>query len=573
MKIRFSIFLIIFFLSANINAAISQSGITGLKQLDSNGIVQLISGNQLTGFISDGPFQGPITHSYYKNGKYETIFDNKIYRGIWKVENKRLCSKKNTASNFNCVYWYTGSKDGGTYAYIIAQGKIFQQFHENVSLDQLDSGSIETETIIEYVTETIVESDNGASIEETAISTGQKKIETIIANGIGTSIQDAAQNAAENALTQAVGSFIDATTLMEKHTVITDGIVSRSKVINKDIKEYSQGSIQFFEILDTKQTSGIFRLTARVDVRIEDFRAYIKELASGTQEVGAGLFAQMKTDQDNTQDRMSLVIDKILMPIIAGEVHDIEIQAPMPLKRFIEICPSIEEEMFFGLFPWNKTSNIPQPCEVAEDGIKERSNVVVIPFSISLKDEFFENMTNIFDNISNSKKELFGNDSINKQQWISGKDDFLVVNNKGAGASSAKFYVLDDFDDESRDYLINKDKQEEGWWRSKRCSSNLIFKILDQNSNVLLSKESRVCADYNSYDVASSLNNKGYAYIPGNKKGEYNRQNLGILSLFIPYKYGSIRQIFAKRNYFLLVRFSPDVLQKAASVEISYVQN
>ena len=71
MKIRFSIFLIIFFLSANINAAISQSGITGLKQLDSNGIVQLISGNQLTGFISDGPFQGPITHSYYKNGKYE----------------------------------------------------------------------------------------------------------------------------------------------------------------------------------------------------------------------------------------------------------------------------------------------------------------------------------------------------------------------------------------------------------------------------------------------------------------------------------------------------------------------
>jgi hypothetical protein len=281
----------------------------------------------------------------------------------------------------------------------------------------------------------------------------------------------------------------------------------------------------------------------------------------------------MKTEQDNTANRMSLIIDKILVPITAGEVHNIEIQAPMPLKRFIEICPSIEEEMFFGLFPWNKMSGNLQPCEVAEHGIKERSNVVVIPFSISLKDEFFENMTNIFDNISNSKKELFGNDSINKQQWISGKDDFLVVNNKGAGASSTKFYVLDDFDDESRDYLINKDKQEEGWWRSKRCSSNLIFKILDQNSNVLLSKESRVCADYNSYDVASSLNNKGYAYIPGNKKGEQNYKNLGILSLFIPYKYGSIRQIFAKRNYFLLVRFSPDVLQKAASVEISYVQN
>ncbi len=48
------------------------------------------------------------------------------------------------------------------------------------------------------------------------VNAEQKEIETIIANGMGTSIQDAAQNAAENALTQAVGSFIDATTMMEK---------------------------------------------------------------------------------------------------------------------------------------------------------------------------------------------------------------------------------------------------------------------------------------------------------------------------------------------------------------------
>ncbi len=52
------------------------------------------------------------------------------------------------------------------------------------------------------------------------INAEQKKIETIIANGIGTSIQDAAQNAAENALTQAVGSFIDATTMMEKQYLL-----------------------------------------------------------------------------------------------------------------------------------------------------------------------------------------------------------------------------------------------------------------------------------------------------------------------------------------------------------------
>jgi len=73
-KLLFTIGLI--FLSLNINAEISQSGITNLKQLDSNGIIELISGNQLSGFISDGPFQGPIVQTFCKNGKYETIIEN-----------------------------------------------------------------------------------------------------------------------------------------------------------------------------------------------------------------------------------------------------------------------------------------------------------------------------------------------------------------------------------------------------------------------------------------------------------------------------------------------------------------
>ena len=82
---------ILIFLSLNINAEISQSGITNLNQLDSNGINELISGNQLTGFISDGPFEGPVVQTFFKNGKYETIFEGTIYKGVWKVENKKYC--------------------------------------------------------------------------------------------------------------------------------------------------------------------------------------------------------------------------------------------------------------------------------------------------------------------------------------------------------------------------------------------------------------------------------------------------------------------------------------------------
>ena len=131
--------------AVNINAGISQSGITVLRQLDNNLILNLINGKQLTGIISDGPFQGPISHTFYKNGKYETIIDDKIYSGIWKVERKKVCSKNNTSSEFNCVYWYKGLKDGRQYYYIVAYGKIFQEFNKVISLVQLNQEKKKTE--------------------------------------------------------------------------------------------------------------------------------------------------------------------------------------------------------------------------------------------------------------------------------------------------------------------------------------------------------------------------------------------------------------------------------------------
>jgi hypothetical protein len=142
-KLLISVALIL--LSLNINAAISQSGITNLKQLDKNGIIDLVNGNQLTGFISDGPFEGPIKQTYFKDGRYETIYEDRVFKGKWRAEGesyatpqgKKMCTKNNNATDWSCFYWYTGNKDGGTYAYIIAQGQIFHQYHEIKSVVQI----------------------------------------------------------------------------------------------------------------------------------------------------------------------------------------------------------------------------------------------------------------------------------------------------------------------------------------------------------------------------------------------------------------------------------------------------
>ena len=112
-KIIFTIVLL--FVALNSNAAISQSGITNLKQLDKNGIIDLVNGNHLIGFISDGPFEGPITQTYFKDGTYETVYENKTYKGKWRAEgesyssvnDKKMCTKNNNASYeaiaYNCI--------------------------------------------------------------------------------------------------------------------------------------------------------------------------------------------------------------------------------------------------------------------------------------------------------------------------------------------------------------------------------------------------------------------------------------------------------------------------------------
>ena len=138
--------IVLLFVAFNSNAAISQSGITNLKQLDKNGIIDLVNGNQLIGFISDGPFEGPITQTYFKDGTYETVYENQTYKGKWRaegesyssVDDKKMCTKNSNASKWSCFHWYTGVKDGGTYAYVIAYGKIFHQYHEVKSVVQVN---------------------------------------------------------------------------------------------------------------------------------------------------------------------------------------------------------------------------------------------------------------------------------------------------------------------------------------------------------------------------------------------------------------------------------------------------
>ena len=112
MKKQFSIFLLIFFVSANINAEISGVSIHNLTQLYKEQIVKILVGNKLFGHYDDGDYRGPVEEMHYKNGDYEIVADGSTYRGKWKTINNQICYKQRDWIQFECVLVYVGFNDG-----------------------------------------------------------------------------------------------------------------------------------------------------------------------------------------------------------------------------------------------------------------------------------------------------------------------------------------------------------------------------------------------------------------------------------------------------------------------------
>lgn len=159
-----------------------------------------------------------------------------------------------------------------------------------------------------------------------------QEIRTVVAEGVGSDPQSAAQDAAQNALTNVVGSFIDADKQLEKRTEIRDGIRSQTTQIRTDIKEYSQGSIQSLDIVETKKDGLFYRVTAKVGVRIAEFQAYVKKLAEGEVAVGGGLFAEMATTHKQSESLAKMLSERILA-IVSGEAIRFSVSKPVPFRR------------------------------------------------------------------------------------------------------------------------------------------------------------------------------------------------------------------------------------------------
>lgn len=158
------------------------------------------------------------------------------------------------------------------------------------------------------------------------------KVQTVIAEGIGSNPDSALQNAAQNALTNVVGSFMDSNKVLEKRIQIKDGIKNQITNIKNDIKEYSQGTIKNIEILESNSDGGLYRVTAKISVKVEDFKVYIKNLAEAESSVDAGVIANIAIKNSQTKS-LSSIVDEIINPLALAEVYELKIMNFMPLSE------------------------------------------------------------------------------------------------------------------------------------------------------------------------------------------------------------------------------------------------
>ena len=142
MKKQFSIFLLIFFVSANINAEISGVSIRDLTQLYNHQITKILVGNKLFGHYDDGDYRGPVEEIHYKNRDYEITANGITYRGKWKTLKNEICYKQSNWVDYKCVLVYVGFNDGMKLYFVEKVGRgvvyvagiIYEEIYESIKL-------------------------------------------------------------------------------------------------------------------------------------------------------------------------------------------------------------------------------------------------------------------------------------------------------------------------------------------------------------------------------------------------------------------------------------------------------
>ncbi len=344
-----------------------------------------------------------------------------------------------------------------------------------------------------------------------SLHANELKVQTVVAEGIGSDVQSAARNAAQNALTNVVGSFIDATTIIEKRSQIIDGIKQQSSSVSTNMKEYSQGSIKAFEVIESVKENGLHKITAKVSVRIEDFKAYIKNLAQADALIDESLFGQIAAEEAQLKD-LAAIFSEITRPLYAGDVLKFELSKVFKLS---EIENDIAAKKILQTDTDSTRQMLGKAFAMSPDQ-RNNPNAVYVKLKITVNEDYKKKFLQSLENIGVEKKEIrrsYSYESVeeleiegfklnleNKSQIMISQGNRLiryVVNTPTNGA-----YGKDP------EKFIGCAHEQAGNYFWRKIGKTLILEFLNENSDTLAT----LSDGFHSGDNGDDMSNKNIFY-------------------------------------------------------------
>jgi hypothetical protein len=128
-------------------------------------------------------------------------------------------------------------------------------------------------------------------------SGGNKDKNAVVAEGVGTTSDDALKDAFRNAVRQVVGAVVDSETLLKNDRIVADKVLT-----------YSDGFVTSYEEISKTAEKGLFRTTIQASVERRSLIAKLKAANIAVKDVdGKGIFAEVITQIDAEKNAEKLI--------------------------------------------------------------------------------------------------------------------------------------------------------------------------------------------------------------------------------------------------------------------------
>ena len=306
-------------------------------------------------------------------------------------------------------------------------------------------------------------------IEEDIFNRKNTKI-SVKSNGIGKSLKEAKEDAVINAISKVVGTYFDSNSKIKLKKVFDEEKTNKFKEISKEYFTYNRGNIYSFEVIKIENINEIYYIQALVDVITENIEDYIEEFTAGESIIDVEINT-IKDSIDKYKKQRTNLLSNLLerkndleyQYISHGKGQLLEsfsflIYCQNTLKDNKDFCEifkenfDLDKDCFLECIYSDRESIINEMEKYRTlKNVRNPHNILVLPFKISMRDDYKKIYNNLFEEISLAKKTIKYSDknliqiSKNTIDFLDNnfkdkKDRLLIFNNLKEGELT-NFYI------------------------------------------------------------------------------------------------------------------------------------